>query len=178
MKYALFNASHTQEVIRLFHGVFQASEGSASAQVMRDFVTRLIATTADDELIGCIATDDDCIVASIFFSRFDVPSQQVAFILSPVAVLTEVQRRGIGQQLIRYGLEHLRALNVELVFTYGDPAYYAKTGFMPLSEKQIKAPYPLTQPIGWQAQMLDGSPLQGMQGKTQCVAALDDPALW
>lgn len=80
-----------------------------------------------------------------------MPSGQRAFILSPVAVSTDVQGKGVGQALIRYGLDHLKSLGVELVFTYGDPGYYSKVGFEQITEAIVKAPWPLSQPIGWLA---------------------------
>jgi predicted N-acetyltransferase YhbS len=38
--------------------------------------------------------------------------------------------------------------------TYGDPSYYAKVGFMPISEADAQAPFPLSHPEGWLAQSL------------------------
>lgn len=178
MKFSLFSETKSQEVIDLFKSVFTASEGEAEGQVIADFVANLIATTKPQDLIGYIAVENETIVGCIFFSRFMVPNGQVAFILSPVAVSTDAQGTGIGQNLIHYGLEHLRSLNVNLVFTYGDPGYYSKAGFEQISEEIVKAPFPLSQPIGWLAQSLDGNQIQAMVGTTQCVEALNDPSLW
>ena len=178
MKFSLFNESKSIEVIDLFKRVFSASEGEAEGQVIAGFVANLIATTNSQDLIGCIAEENAIIVGCIFFSRFTVPSGQSAFILSPVAVSTDVQSTGIGQKLSQYGLDHLRSLNVNLAFTYGDPSYYSKTGFEPINENIVKAPCPLSQPIGWLAQSLDGQVIQPMAGPTRCVEALNDPGLW
>lgn len=178
MKFSLFNELKFREVIDLFKSVFSASEGEAEGQVIADFVANLIATTAPQDLIGCIVEENEIVVGCIFFSRLTVPSGQIAFILSPVAVSTDVQSTGIGQKLIKYGLDHLKSLNVNLAFTYGDPSYYSKTGFEQISESIVKAPCPLSQPIGWLAQSLDGQVIQPMAGATQCVEALNDPGLW
>lgn len=178
MKYSLFSESKSREVIDLFNSVFSASEGEAEGIVIAEFVSSLIATTKSQDLIGCIAEENETVFGCIFFSRFTVPNGQVAFILSPVAVSTEVQGTGIGKKLINYGLEHLRCQKANLVFTYGDPTFYSKTGFKQINENIVKAPYPLSQPIGWLAQSLDGNPIQTMQGSTQCVDALNDPSLW
>ena len=178
MKFLLFNESKYRGVIDLFKRVFAASEGEAEGQVIADFVANLIATTAPQDLIGCIAEENEIVVGCIFFSRLTVPSGQVAFILSPVAVSTDFQGTGIGQKLIKYGLDHLKSLNVNLVFTYGDPSYYSKTGFEQINENIVNAPCPLSQPIGWLAQSLDGQVIQPMAGPTHCVEALNDPELW
>jgi putative acetyltransferase len=118
------------------------------------------------------------IVGCVFFSRFVVPTDEVAFILSPVAIAASEQGAGIGQRLISYGLEHLKSLKVNLAFTYGDPNYYSKTGFNHLSESIVKAPFELSQPEGWLAQSLDGNPIRAMQGSTKCVRALSDKKYW
>ncbi len=178
MKYSLFSEKKTENVIELFKSVFSASEGETEGQIIAEFVSNLIATTNQQDLIGCIAEENGVITGCIFFSRFKVPSEQDAFILSPVAVSTDVQGGGIGQKLIRYGLEHLKALNVNLVFTYGDPDYYSKTGFAQINENIVSAPCPLSQPIGWLAQSLDGQEIKAMTGATRCVEALNNPSLW
>jgi len=178
MNCSLFNAAHQQTVIALFTQVFADSEGEQEGQVIGELVANLIATTAPQDLIGCIASEHDRIVAGIFFSRFMVPTGQAAFLLSPVAVSTGLQGQGVGQQLINYGLDQLRSRDVELVFTYGAPAYYAKTGFKQITEEVVKAPFVLSQPIGWLAQSLDGHDVPVMQGDTRCVAALSDQNYW
>jgi len=178
MKFSLFSKSKSQDVIELFRSVFSASEGEADGRVIAGFVSDLIATTKTQDLIGCVAEENEVIVGCIFFSRLSVPSGQQAFILSPVAVSTNVQGIGIGQKLIQYGLDTLRAQNVDLAFTYGDPGYYSKTGFKQINENLVKAPCPLSQPIGWLAQSLDGKKIEPMAGPTQCVAALTNPELW
>ncbi|BDX08549.1 GNAT family N-acetyltransferase [Planctobacterium marinum] len=178
MKFSQFEPSRTQEAITLFRNVFSASEGEAEGRVIADFVAKLIHTTEQQDLIGCVAELNDRLVGCIFFSRITVPNGQSAFILSPVAVSTELQGTGIGQKLIQYGLDHLRSVNVKLAFTYGDPGYYCKTGFQPINENIVKAPCPLSQPIGWLAQSLDGQAIQPMVGATRCVEALNDPSLW
>jgi predicted N-acetyltransferase YhbS len=65
-----------------------------------------------------------------------------------------------------------------LVFTYGDPAFYSKTGFEQITEQIVEAPFPLSQPEGWLAQSLDGEPIRAMSGLSKCVEALSDQKYW
>ncbi len=178
MNFSLFDPSGTHDIVALFVSVFSASEGDDEGISIGDLVSNLITSTKPSDLIGCVATDSGNIVGCIFFSRFIVPSGQVAFILSPVAIDTKHQGSGIGQQLINFGLEYLRSQKVSLVFTYGDPVFYSKTGFEQISENVVKAPFPLSQPIGWLAQSLDGEHIQAMNGSSKCVEALSDPSYW
>jgi len=178
MKVLLFKPSYTQEVIELFAKVFSASENESEGQVIGNLVSNLITTTKPEDLVGFVAMANEHIVGCIFFSRFVVPTDKAAFILSPVAIATSEQGTGIGQRLISYGLEYLKSLKVNLAFTYGDPNYYSKTGFKHLSESIVKAPFELSQPEGWLAQSLDGNPIRAMQGPTKCVRALSEEKYW
>ena len=143
-----------------------------------NLVSGIIANTDPADLLGCVAFEGERIDGCIFFSRFIVPSGQLSYLLSPVAVRTDQQQAGTGQQLINYGLEQLKALGASLVFTYGDPAYYCKTGFKKINENVVQAPFTLSQPVGWQVQALDGQPVRAMRGATQCISALADPKYW
>ncbi|MEZ5501859.1 MAG: N-acetyltransferase [Halioglobus sp.] len=178
MHLSLFETSDAKEVIALFTRVFSASEGEKEGKSIGNLVANLITKTKPSDLIGCVAIDNGTIVGCIFFSRLLVPSNQVAFILSPVAVDTPVQGTGIGQRLISYGIDYLGSRNVDLVFTYGDPAFYSKTGFGQITENIVKAPFPLSQPAGWLAQSLNGDSVQVMSGSSRCVEALSDPGYW
>jgi putative acetyltransferase len=53
------------------------------------------------------------------------------FGLGPVAVEPELQRKGIGQQLINEGLGKLREWNAAGCIVLGDPNYYQRFGFLP-----------------------------------------------
>lgn len=178
MEYSLFNSSQSKEVIELFTKVFSESENESEGQIIGNLVSDLIATTKSEDLFGFVATSRGRIVGCIFFSRFIVPGDEAAFILSPVAIATGEQGAGIGQKLISYGLHHLKALGVNLVFTYGDPGFYARVGFGQIDERIVKAPYKLSQPEGWLAQSLDGKAIEAMQGSSRCVAALSDQKYW
>ena len=178
MELTLFNSSQSKDVIQLFTKVFSASEGEAEGQLIGSLISDLNATTEPQDLIGFVAISDSDIVGSIFFSRLVVPSEQIAYILSPVAIVTNVQGKGIGQQLINYGISHLKSLGVDLVFTYGDPNFYSKVSFNPISENIVKAPLQLTYPEGWLAQSLDGSSIEAMEGTSHCVEAFNDQKYW
>lgn len=85
---------------------------------------------------------------------------------------------GIGQGLINHDLRELKRRGVEIVTTYGDPSFYSKVGFRPLSQGVIRAPHELTQPEGWLGQSLAGDSINTVLGRCSCVDALDDPAYW
>lgn len=173
-----FNSSQSQEVINLFTTVFSNSEGQEEGLLIGKLVSELITTTAAQDLLGFVATAQDKIIGCIFFSRLSFDNNANAYILSPVAVHTEHQRQGVGQQLITFGINHLKEINVDLVFTYGDPKYYSKVGFTHVSEASVKAPLKLTYPEGWLAQSLTTDIVEPILGVSHCVDALNKQVYW
>jgi predicted N-acetyltransferase YhbS len=98
--------------------------------------------------------------------------------LAPVAVRTDHQGRGVGQALIRHGLQEMGKRGVRVAVTYGDPSFYARLGFQPLSEKVIRAPRKLSMPEGWLGQSLTGEPIPVIKERPACVPEFDDPVYW
>ena len=178
MKLSEFNIIKSQEVIALFYDVFKHSEGETEGLLIKGFVSDLINTTDKNDLYGFTITLENKIVGCVFFSRLKLPNNQIAFILSPMAIATDHQGKGLGQKLIHYGLEYLKSQNTDLVFTYGDPNFYSKTGFKSLSENIIKAPLKLSYPEGWLVQSLNNSGIVKIKGVMQCVSALNDQRYW
>ena len=178
MKLTVYTSGHSQEVIKLFTDVFSNSEDQKEGQVIGQLVAELIATTDSNDLLGYIGISDDAIIGCIFFSRLTLPSGKIAFILSPVAVATRYQGKGLGQQLINFGIQKLQSHGVELVFTYGDPNFYSKVGFVKISEDVVKAPKKLTYPEGWLAQSLNNESITPEVGVAKCVGALNKQEYW
>ncbi|WP_420586938.1 GNAT family N-acetyltransferase [Ruegeria sp.] len=162
----------------MFRDAFAASEGADEGEAIRGLVQDLISTTPKDDLLGYVAADGATVLGCIFFSRvtYENDPRQV-FLMSPVAVKPDQQRTGIGQKLIGFGLENLRQKDVDYAVTYGDPAYYAKTGFQQITEAFARAPMPLSQPHGWLGQSLTDSDAP-IVGPSRCVSAFDRPELW
>lgn len=183
-QYRITNKAAIKEVFITAFSTSSKEEG----EIIGDLVEALMNDTPNGDIYGFTASEDGSIIGSIFFSRvkFVIRTETQteretdidAFILSPVAIHPNFQKQGIGQKLINFGISFLRDLNVELVFTYGDPAYYSKVGFQQISEELIKAPYTLSQPIGWLCQRLDGGAIQAIQGESRCVSALSKAELW
>lgn len=162
----------------LFTSVFSEAESKAEGRLVGELAAEL-ALVIDNAQVWCFATHEAGeLIAAIFLTRLDFNQDINVYLLGPVAVATEYQGRGVGQSLIGYGLAQLKAQAVELVITYGDPAFYSKVGFQALSETQIKAPLPLSMPQGWQVISLTGSAIPVINERPTCVQAFDNPAYW
>ena len=171
--------SDAPSLIALFRDSFTASEGAREGHAIGDLVASLLAGTGDDAAqVFCDSTPEG-LRGAICLTRlwFQDDTRQV-HLLSPVAVHPDWQSQGIGQALIRHAMKSLRTEGADCVFTYGDPAFYGKTGFVHIAMKDAPPPHPLSQPEGWLINQLAPYPAQPFSGPSRCAPALDDPALW
>jgi len=179
MRFAREGRDSSAEIAALFEAAFTASEGADEGALIGKLAADLFAMTPEGDLFAFTARDDGGLAGCIFFSRLRYPQdERTVFVLAPVAVATDRQGRGIGQALLRFGLEAMREAGVDVAITYGDPAYYGKVGFQPITEEEARAPFQLQMPQGWLGQSLTDLPLTPLQGPAQCVAALDAPEYW
>jgi putative acetyltransferase len=98
-----------------------------------------------DMVLALVAEDDETrrLAGMIAFSRMAVESNGEtipAAALAPLAVAAN-GRSGVGEELVRAGLERLEAAGVVLCFVLGDPAFYGRFGFDPVLAQGYDSPY-------------------------------------
>jgi putative acetyltransferase len=98
-----------------------------------------------DELGGSsiVAELGDEVVGHVMItaSLLDTASRLLpAPVLSPLAVLPERQRTGIGGALVRRALDTVAAASAPFVLLEGDPRYYSRFGFRQASELGFRKP--------------------------------------
>ncbi|MDE4134209.1 N-acetyltransferase [Phaeobacter sp. QD34_3] len=167
------------DITALFNASFSQSEGAEEGQLIANLVTEIFATTAEEDLYAFSAVDQGAVTACILFTRMTYANDdRCVFLLSPVAVTTEHQGKGIGQDLLRHGLNQLKDRGVDVVLTYGDINFYSKVGFKQITERDAAAPLPLSYPHGWLGQSLRAPSLEPLIGPASCVSAFQNPDLW
>ena len=98
---------------------------------------------ADRPCEPIIAEVDGDVAGLVQLSRgwIDAPARLVnVLILSPLGVLPQYQRRGIGSALSAAAVAQARALDAPAVFLEGDPAYYSRLGWRPAAAIGVTAP--------------------------------------
>lgn len=112
-----------------------------------DRVPRLVAaihaTPAPVKPRGFVATLGGVIVGNVLISaaRLDAPRRLVdVATLSPLGVLPEHQRRGIGTLLLAEAVRQADDSGVPLLFLEGDPSYYGPRGFVPAGPLGFRKP--------------------------------------
>jgi putative acetyltransferase len=90
-----------------------------------------------------VATVDDRVVGHVLLSaaRLDAPRRIVDVLtLSPLGVVPEFQRQGVGTRLIAHALKAADSQGVPLVFLEGSPSYYGTRGFEGASAVGFRSP--------------------------------------
>jgi predicted N-acetyltransferase YhbS len=79
--------------------------------------------------LSIVAEIDNRIVGHILFSKIKM------------AVIPEFQKRGIGSELIKKGIDKAKELGFDSIIVLGHKEYYPKFGFQRASKWNIKCPF-------------------------------------
>jgi len=166
-------------IVRLFRETFTASEGAEEGEGVAGLARDLLARTPASDLRVFRAGEAGCVIGAVIFTRLVYPRQALrVMLLSPMAVAPDRQGSGVGQALLCHAIDALRAAEVEVILTYGDPDFYRRVGFVPVAEASVPPPRPLSAPHGWVGQSLTGAAMPCLTGLPKCVAALDRADVW
>ena len=167
-------ARDREEITKIYLSAFDESENLAVAKLATD----LLSAPESQGVISLILEEDDALAGHVAFSPVRLKGEErfSGYILAPLAVDPDHQRQGVGKRLVEYGLQKLNKEGVQVIFVYGDPAYYGRFGFESALAENYIAPYKLTYSFGWQAVVM--SPGDLTSGTLECVDALCDPGLW
>ena len=175
---------HIRVATSLDRGSIHSVHWSAFAETERELVSRLavdlLSEKATPPVISLVTESEGMVVGHVAFSpvTFDQNENLQGYILAPLGVKPDYQKRGVGSKLIESGLHRLSSLGVNIVFVYGDPAYYSKFGFSVDAARRYIPPYDLEYPFGWQSITLNEFSVRESSIKIACVTSLCDPALW
>ena len=120
-----------------------AAFGDDHVPVVPNLVDGLRDAVKRGEGLSLVAEERDRIVGHVMFSPslLDAPKRLLPVqVLSPIGVVPERQKQGVGTALIRRGLELLSERDVPLVFLEGPPGYYSRFGFEPGAAHGFRKP--------------------------------------
>jgi putative acetyltransferase len=174
MKIRQATIADASEIERVHRDAFGEAEGPVVATLAKELLNGI----DDDRSIAFVAESDDRVVGAIIFSPLTISGgdKSRSMILAPLAVATAFQRQGIGQALVRYGLDNLKSQGIDFVFVYGNPLYYSRFGFSP--NHQLAAPYKLKHPEAWMILGLRENGDACLQGTAVCVPPLMNAEHW
>ena len=111
------------------------------------------------------------VIGHIFFSRIriETPTAYVSAVsLAPMAVTPAWQRRGVGSELVRRGLEECRARGETIISVLGHAHYYPRFGFSADFAVPLVGPHAGPE---WMALELAPGALAGVSGKVRYAEA-------
>ena len=82
-----------------------------------------------DVLVELVAERGPMILGHIMFSRLAADRPGLFAALGPMSVLPDLQRSGLGSQLVRAGVQACQELGADAVIVLGHPDYYPRFGF-------------------------------------------------
>jgi putative acetyltransferase len=144
--------------------VRQVNELAFAQPAEADLVEKLLQACADT--VSLVAVDDG-IVGHILFTPVVVESggqRVVGMGLAPMAVHPDWQRRGIGSQLVRSGMDIMRERGCPFVVVVGHPEYYPRFGFERASAHGLASQWEGVPDDAFMALVLDEKAMAGVSG--------------
>jgi putative acetyltransferase len=126
--------------------------------------------------LSLVAVHESQIVGHILFTPVVIESTQrstAAVGLAPMAVLPELQNRGIGALLVNAGLDECRRAGQRIVVVLGHPRYYPRFGFAPASRYGIRSEYDVPDEVFMAIELQPGA-LTGCAGTVKYQPEFND----
>jgi putative acetyltransferase len=111
--------------------------------VVADLAESLRGARAGNDGLSFVAALGGQLVGHVQLSKswLDAPKRLVeVLVLSPLSVVPEHQRHGIGGRLVNHAAREAARLGAPLVFLEGSPSYYSRFGFGTASRLGFTAP--------------------------------------
>lgn len=126
-----------------------------------------------------LVAEDRGVVGHILFTPVVVENagrRLVGMGLAPMAVLPEHQRRGVGSQLVRQGLEILHERGCPFIVVVGHPEYYPRFGFEPASMHGLTSQWDGVPDAAFMVVILDEHAMAGVSGVARYREEFDQVA--
>lgn len=162
------------------HSIYWSAFAEGERELVAKLAVNLLSEETTPHTISLVAESDGAVVGHVAFSPVAIENNNgvQGYILAPLAVKPEYQKRRIGAKLVNTGIQQLSDDGVDIVLVYGDPDYYGRFGFAPGAAEQFLPPYELQYAFGWQGLALSERGAATSPARIACVKSLNDPALW
>ena len=162
------------------HSVHWSTFAEGEREIVARLAVNLLSEETTPQTISWVAETEGIVVGHVAFSPVTIDNNVnfQGYILAPLGVKPDYQKRRIGSKLIISGMQQLSRIGVDIVFVYGDPKYYSRFGFSVDAAERYIPPYKLQYPFGWQGIVLNECSTGKSSIRIACVTSLCDPALW
>jgi len=165
------------------HRVHREAFGLDAGGSIADLTLALLHDPTAKPLLSLMAHEGVAGIGHVLFTRvhiLGVEDSPVAYILAPLAVVPDHQRREAGTELVQTGLKLLAEAGCALVFVLGHPEYYPRFGFRPAGRLGLSAPYPIAEENAdaWMVLELKPGVIGTVRGTIQCAESLNKQEYW
>jgi len=162
------------------HSVHWSAFAEGEREIVSKLAVNLLSEESTPQTISLVAESENIVIGHVAFSpvTIDNSGNVQGYILAPLGVNPDHQKRRIGSKLIERGMQQLSRMGVDILFVYGDPKYYSKFGFSADAAERYIPPYKLQYPFGWQGITLNKCSTGKSSIQIACITSLCDPALW
>jgi putative acetyltransferase len=176
MNIRLAQETDFDSILKVIETAFSDEEN----KLIMNLVVELSEETTSPSIKSLVAEVDNQVIGYVSFSPIFLKSDLSisGYILAPLAVAPKHQKKGIGSNLIKSGIDMLTENGVGVVLVYGDPDYYGRFGFKAEIGLSFVPPYSLQYPFGWTGMMLNETSIPEQPIQFDCVTALSKPELW
>lgn len=179
MKIRQTTLADQKKTLSVHKAAFGKEEGPEIAKLVYD----LYKDPSAFPLYSFVACENDSFIGHILFTKVEVmdsPVPVTASILAPLAVKPDYHSQGIGNALIRTGIEALTNAGVDLVFVLGHPEFYPRAGFKPAGVLGFSAPHTIPEENAgaWMVMELKPGIIKAAKGSVKCCDVLDQPQYW
>jgi len=176
MNIRLAQETDLDSILKVIETAFSDEEN----KLIMNLVVELSEETTTPSIKSLVAEVDNQKIGYVSFSPIFLKSDSSisGYILAPLAVAPKHQKKWIGSNLIKSGIDMLTENGVGVVLVYGDPDYYGRFGFKAEIGLSFVPPYSLQYPFGWTGMMLNETSIPEQPIQFDCVAGLSKPELW
>lgn len=138
-------------------------------------IEKLRGSDGFDPSLSLVAEIAGDVVGHILFSPIHIETESgdvPALALAPMAVLPNFQKRGIGSQLVRAGLDVSRQAGHAIVVVLGHPDYYPRFGFQRASQFGVRSPFDVSDDVFMVLGLIPGA-LDAVPGFVRYPSAFD-----
>ena len=162
------------------HSVHWSAFAEGEREIVSKLAVNLLSEETTPQIISLVAETEGIVVGHVAFSPVTIDNNEnfQGYILAPLGVKPDYQKRRIGSKLIESGMQQLSRMGVDILFVYGDPKYYSKFGFGVDAAERYIPPYSFNILLGGKASLLNECSTGTSSIKIACVTSLCDPALW
>jgi len=159
-----------QEIESDYSNVYELNRTAFEQESEPKLIELLRTSDAFIPELSLIATIDNNLVGHILFTKIiikdDNGNEFNSLALAPMAVKPDLQKKGIGGQLIRYGLGKAKELGYKSIIVLGHEQYYPKFGFVSTEKWNIKAPFDVPKNVFMGIELVKNG-LTGITGTVQ-----------